>query len=31
VYFVVVGVAHMGGSSGLLALLRQGGCKIEQL
>ena len=31
VYFVVVGAAHMGGSSGLLALLRQGGCKIEQL
>jgi len=31
VYFVVVGAAHMGGSTGLLALLRQGGCKIEQL
>jgi uncharacterized protein YbaP (TraB family) len=29
-YFVVVGAAHMGGPDGLLALLRQGGCRIEQ-
>jgi uncharacterized protein YbaP (TraB family) len=30
-YFVVVGAAHMGGTDGLLALLRARGCKIEQL
>jgi uncharacterized protein len=30
-YFVVVGVGHMGGPDGLLALLRQRGYKIEQL
>ena len=30
-YFVVTGAAHMGGSQGLLALLRARGCKIEQM
>ena len=30
-YFVVVGAAHMGGPSGVLALLRERGFKIEQL
>jgi len=30
-YFVVAGAGHMGGSDGLLALLRQRGCRIEQL
>ncbi len=30
-YFVVVGAAHMGGSSGLLALLKSRGYKIERL
>lgn len=30
-YFVVVGAGHMGGSDGLLSLLRARGCKIEQL
>lgn len=30
-YFVVVGAAHMGGPSGVLALLRERGYKIEQL
>ena len=30
-YFVVAGAAHMGGSEGLLALLRARGYKIEQL
>jgi uncharacterized protein YbaP (TraB family) len=29
--FVVVGAGHMGGSNGLLSLLRARGCKIEQL
>ena len=31
VYFVVAGAGHMGGSDGLLALLRQRGCRIDQL
>ena len=31
IYFVVVGAAHMGGSDGIIALLRARGCKIEQL
>ncbi|MEN3369256.1 MAG: uncharacterized protein V7609_1399 [Verrucomicrobiota bacterium] len=30
-YFVVVGAAHLGGSDGLLALLRARNCKLEQL
>jgi uncharacterized protein YbaP (TraB family) len=30
-YFVVVGAAHMGGSSGLVSLLKQRGYKVEQL
>jgi uncharacterized protein YbaP (TraB family) len=30
-YFIVVGAGHMGGSNGLLALLKARGCKIEQL
>lgn len=30
-YFVVVGAAHLGGSDGVLALLRARGCKVEQL
>jgi uncharacterized protein YbaP (TraB family) len=30
-YFVVVGAGHMGGSGGLLALLRARGYRIEQL
>ncbi len=30
-YFVVVGAAHLGGPGGLLQLLRQRGCRIEQL
>jgi len=30
-HFVVVGAGHMGGSDGLLSLLRARGCKIEQL
>jgi uncharacterized protein len=30
-YFVVVGAAHMGGSNGVLALLRGKGYKVEQL
>lgn len=30
-YFVVVGAAHMGGSQGVLALLRARGYKVEQL
>ena len=31
IYFVVAGAGHMGGSDGLLALLRQRGCRIDQL
>jgi uncharacterized protein YbaP (TraB family) len=30
-YFVVVGAAHLGGSDGLLALMRARNCKVEQL
>jgi uncharacterized protein YbaP (TraB family) len=30
-YFVVVGAAHMGGSNGLVSLLKQRGYKVEQL
>jgi uncharacterized protein YbaP (TraB family) len=30
-YFVVVGAAHLGGSDGLIALLRARNCKVEQL
>jgi uncharacterized protein YbaP (TraB family) len=30
-YFVVVGAAHMGGSNGLISLLRQHGYNVEQL
>jgi uncharacterized protein len=30
-YFVVAGAAHMGGSNGLVSLLRQRGYKVEQL
>jgi uncharacterized protein YbaP (TraB family) len=30
-YFVVVGAAHLGGSEGLLSMLRARGCKTEQL
>ena len=30
-FFVVVGAGHLGGSNGLLALLRSRGCQIEQL
>lgn len=30
-YFVVVGAAHLGGSDGLLALMRARHCKVEQL
>jgi len=30
-YFVVVGAAHLGGSDGLLALMRARNCKLEQL
>lgn len=30
-YFVVVGAAHLGGSDGLIALMRARGCKVEQL
>jgi uncharacterized protein YbaP (TraB family) len=30
-YFVVVGAAHLGGSDGLLALMRSRNCKVEQL
>jgi uncharacterized protein len=30
-YFVVVGAAHLGGSNGLLALMRARNCKVEQL
>jgi uncharacterized protein len=30
-YFVVVGAGHMGGPTGLLALLKARGCKVEQL
>ena len=30
-YFVVVGAAHLGGSDGLLALMRARSCKVEQL
>ena len=31
IYFVVVGAAHMGGSNGLVSLLRQRGYNVEQL
>jgi hypothetical protein len=30
-YFVVVGAAHLGGSDGLVTLLRARGCKLEKL
>jgi hypothetical protein len=30
-YFVIVGAAHLGGPDGVLALLRNRGCQIEQL
>lgn len=30
-YFVVAGAAHMGGSDGLVAMLRARGCKVDQL
>ena len=30
-YFVVVGAGHIGGPTGLLALLKTRGCKVEQL
>ena len=30
-YFVIVGAAHMGGTDGVLALLKARGCRIEQL
>lgn len=30
-YFVVVGAAHLGGSDGLLSLMRARNCKVEQL
>jgi uncharacterized protein len=30
-YFVVVGAAHLGGSDGLLALMRARNCRVEQL
>lgn len=31
IYFVVVGAAHLGGPNGLLSLLRNDGCRLEQL